>query len=261
MLLGRSDENKGRLAWITGGSSGIGRALALHLARKGWRVAVSARSAEALEALAVDGKGRIFACPLDVTDAQAVRDSFVLLEQEHGPVELAVLAAGTYRRDGAFNFTIERARTMIDVNLFGTMNALEPVLAAMMERRRGHVAVMASVAGYNGLPGGATYGATKAALNNLCEAMRPEAERRNVTVTVINPGFVDTPLTEKNDFPMPFLISAQEAAEAIERGLADGRYEIVFPWKMRVVIRLLHALPAGFRFFLMRRLVRDPQDL
>ncbi len=261
MLLGRSGENKGRLVWITGGSSGIGRALASHLARKGWRVAVSARSADTLEALAASARGRILAYPLDVTDARAVRDTFSLLEQEHGPVELAVLAAGTYRRDGAFNFTIERARTMIDVNLFGTMNALEPVLAAMMERRRGHVAVMASVAGYNGLPGGATYGATKAALNNLCEAMRPEAERRNVTVTVINPGFVDTPLTEKNDFPMPFLISAQEAAEAIERGLADRRYEIVFPWKMRFTIRLLHALPAGFRFFLMRRLVRDPQDL
>lgn len=99
MLLGRSGENKGRLVWITGGSSGIGRGLAVHLARKGWRVAVSARSADTLEALAASAQGRILAYPLDVTDARAVHDTFSLLEQEHGPLDLAVLAAGTYRRD------------------------------------------------------------------------------------------------------------------------------------------------------------------
>ena len=120
-------------------------------------------------------------------------------------------------------------------------------LPAMIARRRGHIAVVASVSGYVGLPGAATDGATKAALNVMCEALYPELERHGVKITIVNPGFVDTPLTEKNDFPMPFLVSSEEAADTIAKGLAKGKFEIIFPWKMALAIRLLHALPHSLR--------------
>ncbi|SEB35471.1 Short-chain dehydrogenase [Nitratireductor aquibiodomus] len=246
------------IVWVTGASSGIGRALALRLARNGWQVAASARSAAALEELAADQEGSIFPYPLDVTDMARTKQVHAEIELAMGSIDMAVLAAGTYKRDGAFDFRAQVAQSMIAVNLQGTCNALEPLLDSMMSRRRGKIAIMASVAGYNGLPGGATYGATKSALNNLCEAMKPEAERRNVSLSVINPGFVDTPLTARNDFPMPFLISADEAAASIEKGLEDGRYEIIFPWKMKLAIKFLHALPAMLRFTITRRLVRAP---
>ena len=242
--------------WITGASSGIGRALALRLARRGWQVAASARRMEALEELAAEQTGRIFPYPLDVTDLALTRRVHRQIEHDLGPLDMAILAAGTYKRDGAFDFRAETAQAMIAVNLQGTLNALEPLLKTMMQRERGKIAIMASVAGYNGLPGGATYGATKAALNNLCEAMKPEAERRNVSLSIINPGFVDTPLTARNDFPMPFLISAEEAADTIDKGLDSGRYEIIFPWKMKMAIKVLHALPAALRFMITRKLVR-----
>lgn len=245
-------------AWITGASSGIGRALALRLARDGWRVAASARGEAGLRELAAGMPGRIFCFPLDVTDMDRTRQVHAAIEEALGPLDLVVLAAGTYSRDGAFDFSAATARAMIAVNLQGTLNALEPALESMMRRRGGQIAVMASVAGYAGLPGGATYGATKAALNNLCEAMKPEAEARRVSLSVINPGFVDTPLTARNDFPMPFMISAEAAADHIVGGLAARRYEIVFPCRMKLAIKLLRLLPASLRFAVTRRLVRAP---
>ncbi|WP_367716049.1 SDR family NAD(P)-dependent oxidoreductase [Nitratireductor sp. GISD-1A_MAKvit] len=251
-----TETHKGTV-WITGASSGIGRALALRLARDGWKVAASARSAGELDALAAEAPGHVIAFPLDVTDMKRTREVHADIEERLGPLDMAVLAAGTYTRDGAFDFSATNAQKMISVNLQGACNTLEPVLETMMRRRRGKIAITASVAGYNGLPGGATYGATKAALNNLCEAMKPEAERHNVSLSIINPGFVETPLTAKNDFPMPFIISSNEAADHIARGLEADRYEIIFPWKMKLAIKFLHALPATIRFAITRRLVRE----
>ena len=129
-------------------------------------------------------------------------------------------------------------------------------MTPMMERRRGHIAVVASVSGYVGLPGAASYGATKAALNVMCEALHPDLARSGVQISIVNPGFVDTALTRKNDFPMPFLISAEEAADLIAKGLSAGKFEIIFPWKMAVAIRFLHALPHRLRFALTKRMLR-----
>jgi len=145
---------------------------------------------------------------------------------------------------------------MFELNVLGTASCLEAVMPAMIARRRGHIAVVASVSGYVGLPGAATYGATKAALNVMCEALYPELERHGVKMTIINPGFVDTPLTKKNDFPMPFLVSSEEAADTIAKGLAKGKFEIIFPWKMALAIRFLHALPHALRFALTRKMLR-----
>ena len=183
-----------KIAWITGSSSGIGRALAERLLRDGYRIAVSARSADALAELATNHPGQVGVYPLDVTDPDAVKQVFAAIESEMGAIDLAVFAAGSYTRDYAEDFELSRTRQMFDLNVLGTASCLETVMPAMIARRRGHIAVVASVSGYVGLPGAATYGATKAALNVMCEALYPELERHGVKITIVNPGFVEAPI-------------------------------------------------------------------
>lgn len=247
----------GRTTWVTGASSGIGRALALRLAREGWNVAVSARTARDLATLAAEAPGRIHAFPLDVTDDQAVLETVASIEDNLGPLDLAVLNAGTYARDSAAQFDTAAFRATVEVNLMGAVHCLVALMPRMLARGSGHIAVVSSVAGYVGLPGAAAYGASKAALINMCEALHPELAARNVHLSLINPGFVDTPLTQKNDFFMPFLISADAAVNHIMAGLKSRHFEIAFPWKMVLSMKLLAALPARLRLTVARRMVRN----
>ncbi len=246
-----------KLAWVTGASSGIGRSVALKLAKDGWRVIASARNTNALEELAAEATGRIFVFSLDVTGKDDVNAAVSAIETAHGPIDLAFFCAGTYRRDSADSFDVDALGEMMALNVMGTANCLAAIMPLMTGRKSGQIAVTSSVAGYTGLPGGGSYGATKAALINLCEALYPELAAHNVRLSLINPGFVDTPLSQKNDFAMPFLISADEAADAIVRGLEKDRFEIIFPWKMAVAIKLLHMLPYPLIFALTRRMLRS----
>ncbi|HEY0919549.1 SDR family NAD(P)-dependent oxidoreductase [Devosia sp.] len=245
-----------RRAWITGAGRGIGRALALRLAADGWRVAASARSAGELAALAAETAGRVIPFPLDVTDSAAVAATSAAIEARLGVVDLVVLNAGTYKPVTARSFSLEAWREMVDVNLIGTVNCLAAVMPEMIRRHAGHIAVVSSLTGYVGLPSAAAYGATKAALINMCEALHPELEAEGVRLSLVNPGFVDTPLTRKNDFPMPFLMPAEEAVDRIVAGLESGRFEIAFPRRMSVLIRLLALLPHPLRLAVTRRMVR-----
>ncbi len=244
-----------KVAWVTGASSGIGRAVVLRLAKDGWTVAASARNGEALAGLSADARGQIHAFPLDVTDKDAVLSTVPAIENMLGPIRLAVFCAGTYTRDYAKGFSSDVLAETIGINLIGTGHCLEAIMAPMVLRGAGHIGVTASVTGYVGLPGGASYGASKAALNSLCEALHPELAAKGVTLSIINPGFVETPLTARNDFPMPFIISAEEAAETIVAGLKTGRFEIIFPWKMALAIRFLHLLPHTLRFAITKRML------
>ncbi|WP_051230990.1 SDR family NAD(P)-dependent oxidoreductase [Kaistia adipata] len=245
-----------RLAWVTGAGTGIGRALARRLASEGWYVAVSARTVRHLESLAAENRNRIHPFPLDVTDAGAAANTVDRIEAQLGRLDLVVLNAGTYRRDGAAEFDAAAFRAIVDVNLMGTVNCLAPLLPRMLERQEGQIAVVSSVAGYIGLPGAAAYGATKSALMNMCEALYPQLAASHVYLSVINPGFVDTPLTQKNDFPMPFLISTEEAVDRIMAGLQSRRFEIAFPRRMVLLLKLLALLPAPLIFAITRRLIR-----
>jgi short-subunit dehydrogenase len=246
-----------KIAWVTGASSGIGRAVALKLADSGWLVAASARSADKLDALAAERPGSIHAYPLDVTDGEAAASTVLSVEHAIGPIDLALFSAGSYKRESARTFDASALGDMVNLNVTGTGNSLQAVMKPMMQRRSGQIAVIASVAGYIGLPGGGFYGATKAALINLCEALRPQLEREGVKLQLISPGFVDTPLTKKNDFPMPFLISQEKAADAIVSGLESRRFEIVFPWQMAVAMKLLRALPYALSLPITRRMLRE----
>ena len=247
-----------RTAWVTGAGKGIGRALALTLARRGWTVAASARSQDDLAKLADEATplaGRIVTFPLDITDEAAVLETVARIEAELAPLDVAVLNAGTHRPISADRFDTTAFRTLVDTNLMGTVHCLGALVPRLIARGAGRIAVVASVAGYRGLPSAAGYGATKAALINMCEALRPDLARHGVALQVISPGFVDTPLTRKNDFPMPFLIAPEEAAEAMARGLERDSFEVVFPWRMAVTMKLLRLLPYWLFFRITRRML------
>lgn len=246
-------------AWVTGAGKGIGRAVSLALARKGYAVAASARTLGDLQSLAGEAAGapgRIVPYPLDVTDEAAVKDTVRRIEADLGALDLALLNAGTHDPTGAANFDSSRFRKVVDINLMGVVHGLDALLPGFRQRRHGHVAVVASVAGYRGLPSASAYGATKAALINLCESLRPELERDGVKLQVICPGFVDTPLTQKNDFPMPFIIPVDKAAEFIMKGLDSSRFEIVFPRRMAVTMKILRHLPNSLLFTITKRINR-----
>ncbi|MBI1245243.1 MAG: SDR family NAD(P)-dependent oxidoreductase [Alphaproteobacteria bacterium] len=241
------------IVWITGASSGIGRALALNLAAAGKRVVASARRADALEALAREAGGSISVLPLDTTDAAACENAVAWIEAEMGPLALAILNAGTHVPTPASEFAVAPVRRLVETNLMGTVNCLAPALAAMRQRKHGHIALVASVAGYGGLPTASAYGATKAALINMCESLKPECEALGVKLQLVSPGFVRTPLTDKNPFPMPFLMDAADAAAEIARGLASDKFEIVFPRRFAIMLKVLNMLPYGLYFRLVRR--------
>jgi NADP-dependent 3-hydroxy acid dehydrogenase YdfG len=244
-----------RVAWITGASTGIGRALAKRLAETGWTVAASARSADGLASLAAEMAGRITAFPLDVTDADACVASVEAIEAALGPIRLAVLNAGSYFPTTAKDFSVENFRKTVDLNLMGTVNCMGPLAPRMIARKGGQIALMGSQTAYVGLPTAASYGATKAALLSIAEAFKVDFDRFGVSISIINPGFVKTPLTDKNTFPMPFLVPLDRAVDAIVRGLEGKRFNIGFPWQMVVLIRLLAGLPYPLKFAITRRMI------
>lgn len=243
------------IAWITGAGSGIGYALAKRLASEGWTVAASARTARDLDRLAAEVPGRITAFQLDVTDEAACAATAALIETSLGPIDLAILNAGSYFPTTADNFSIANFRKTVDVNLMGEINCMGQVAPKMVARHAGHIVLMASLTGYVGLPTAASYGATKAAIISMAQAFKPDFDRFGVTITVINPGFVKTPATDRNTFEMPFLIGTDEAVDHIMRGIAARKFEISFPWQMSFLIHLLASLPNRLKFAITRRML------
>jgi NAD(P)-dependent dehydrogenase (short-subunit alcohol dehydrogenase family) len=232
--------------WITGASTGIGRALALRLARDGSIVCASARNAEALASLADEASGlpgRIVPVKADVTDADAMRAAWSAVVATAGVPDLCVVNAGAFVPVEGRTFDADAVARQFDVNVFGVARTLEAAIPAMVGRGSGRIAVVASVAGYRGLPTASAYGATKAALINMCEALRIELAPCGIVVQVVNPGFVETPMTAGNDFPMPFLMPVEKAAEALHRGLLGDRFEITFPKRFTWFLKLLRILP------------------
>ncbi|MGH7091742.1 MAG: SDR family NAD(P)-dependent oxidoreductase [Stellaceae bacterium] len=239
-------------AWITGASSGIGRALALRLAQGGTDVAASARHADALERLAEEDR-RIHPFPVDVADAEAMMRTVAAIEDGIGALDLAVFNAGTHHPVEIERFSPDPFRRLMEINFMGAVNGIAAVLPRFVARREGRIAVVSSVAGYRGLPQASAYGASKAALINLCEALKPDLDRHGVGISVINPGFVRTPLTDRNPFPMPFLMEPADAARRIARGLERGNFEIAFPRRFVLMLKLARMLPYGLYFRLVKR--------
>ena len=230
-----------KTAWVTGASAGIGRELVLRLARNGVRVAASARSADKLDELARVEKN-ILAVPLDVTGAD-VAAAHARVVKDLGAIDLAILNAGVWHPMRSSAYDASLALQSMDVNYNGIVKALEPLIAGMIAANKGHIALVASVAGYRGLPMAAAYAPSKAAVISLAEVLRLELPRHGIVVSLVNPGFVETPMTAVNQFPMPYILTADDAAERIIHGLARAKFEIAFPWQLVAMLKLLRILP------------------
>jgi NAD(P)-dependent dehydrogenase (short-subunit alcohol dehydrogenase family) len=240
---------RGRAVWLVGASSGIGLALAEALHAAGARVVVSARQADLLQRF-VDAHPGAMAVPLDVCDHDAVARAAQQVQQATG-LDVVVYCAGYYTPMRADAFSLDAAMRHLDVNYQGALRVLAHVLPHL--RAPGHISLISSVAGYRGLPLSLAYGPTKAALINLAETLYLDLADQGLGVSVINPGFVATPLTAQNEFQMPALIQPEEAAAEILRGWARGEFEIHFPKRFSRVLKLLRWLPDRWYFWLIHR--------
>jgi short-subunit dehydrogenase len=232
------------IAFITGASSGVGRACALELARRGFTVAATARRAGDLAELAANVPTQIFAYPADVTDAAAMKVLIPHIEKDRGPIALAFLNAGVSLHVEREGFDAAVAAKTYAVNVGGSANCLDPILAAMVPRGRGQIALNASLAGYNGLPSSTIYGSSKAALIHMAEALRLTYRKAGLNIQVVNHGFVRTAMTDQEtDFEQPFKIEPDAAAKLICDGFERGGFEIAFPWQLVTLSKLIRALP------------------
>jgi NAD(P)-dependent dehydrogenase (short-subunit alcohol dehydrogenase family) len=241
----------GKTVWLVGASSGIGRATAHALHAQGAKVFVSARNQQALDDFAAEHPGAT-ALPLDASDAVAVRAAAQTIFAT-GPLDLVLYCAGYYKEMRATEFKLQEMLQHQQVNYVGALYVLDAVLPHFVGRRAGHISLISSVAGYRGLPKSLAYGPTKAALINLAETLYVDLQDSHVGVSLICPGFVETPLTAQNEFTMPGLIKPEQAAEAILRGWAKGSFEIHFPKRFTLLMKALSLLPAALYFPVIRK--------
>ncbi|MGB8819273.1 MAG: SDR family NAD(P)-dependent oxidoreductase [Rhizobiaceae bacterium] len=244
------------VAWITGGSSGIGLELAFELARRGFKVAVSSRNFELLaDALAKEpsfsAKILRFAC--DVSNPEDMARVLTEIEDTLGPIALGIFNAGNYIPQHGAALEISAFRKTFDVNFMGVTNGLIPLVERMKARGKGQIAITGSITSYAGLPMAGAYGASKAALNSMAQSLKFDLDRMNIRLQVCNPGFVVSELTKKNDFAMPGLMETADAAKRYADGLEKGGFEIRFPRRLAWPLRLVSMLPSSLYFWTIAR--------
>ena len=238
--------------WITGGSSGIGAETAKRLANQGFTVFVSARSKEDLEALAdaYEGPGEIRSLPLDVTDKGACQDAVEKIASEGFEIAVAIFSAGTYQPMKGSELRLEKFEKTFVVNFNGVVNCLVPAVERMKKAGKGQIAVISSVSGYGGLRMASAYGASKAALINMCKSLKFDFDPMNIKIQLVNPGFIDTPMTEENKFPMPFLLPVDKAADYLVSCLKKDMFEITFPKRFTYMLKFVNILPYPLYFWI-----------
>ena len=248
-----------KIAWVTGASKGLGKSITQELLKDGWSVAITSRNLIELEAVAEEFAnfgGEVRAYPLDIADNEEVKRTVNIIERDLGQINLAILNAGTYIRFGADEFSIDLFNKQININLLGTVNCIVAVLNNFKVRKSGHIAVVSSLSAYRGLPYASAYGASKAALSNICESLKPELDNLNIGLSLVHPGFVRTPLTSKNDFHMPFIIDSEVAAKEIVKGIYSKKFEISFPFRFVIIMKLLRILPYWLYFKITKMLLK-----
>ena len=251
-----SSSQHGKTAWIIGASSGIGRTLALKLASSGHRIAVSARSAQPLQELAAESvnmAGEIIAVPLDATDIEQFQSAAQQVTSILGPVDTVLHNAAIYKPMPLKAFNAADANRIFSVNVESVINGLDVCLNNLEQKPR-QIIITTSPSGYRGMPGGGAYGASKAALMNLAEGFHAELAKQGVAIRIINPGFVDTPLTSQNRFSMPFLMPVEKAVSRIEKHFWKGPFEIYFPKRMIWPLKIMRILPTALLLRLTRKL-------
>ena len=250
-------DNK-KTAWIIGASSGIGKCLAELLAKNGWQVAISSRNQNALEAIA-DKQQNFYPISLDITDKESLEKARDSIIEEFGDISTLFLNAGDYTPMPLDEFDPALFQQLISINYLGVVNGLDTILPYMRGKNSGEIYVTASLAGYRGLPKSAPYNASKAAVISLTESLKLELEQQSITLRLINPGFVKSPLTDKNDFKMPFMISPEKAAEYIFKELPKSNFEITFPKRFAYIMKTFRILPYRLYFALTKSSLKTDQ--
>jgi len=249
------NENEKKI-WITGASSGIGKALAIKFANHGWRVAASARREKLLNDLRKINPN-IFPFPLDVKDEKLIQNVFKNIVEKFKSLDICVFCTGIHDPESEKKLSSEKIREIMETNFFGTLNSVMAVSTYFRERKNGHISIVSSVAGYRGLPAAAGYCASKSALISLAESLYFDFKRHNVRVSVVNPGFIKTPMTDKNKFPMPMIKSAEFAAEKMFIGLTKKNvFEIHFPIVFTIIMKLLKIMPNWLYLLLIKKGMR-----
>ena len=251
------EQFSGKRVWVIGASSGIGEACAKALLAKGAKVALSSRRAERLNQIALTaGLDQTLVIPVDVTNDAELQNGYQIILNAWGGIDLLLFVSGVYTPLRVDNFDIQIAEKTVDANLLGPMRAVALVIPKMLRAHSGHIAIVGSVAGYSGLPKALAYGPSKAAIINFCENLYYDLLPTGVSVHMISPGFVATEATAQNDFEMPALISAEEAANEILMGIEKGEFDIHFPKRFSRFLKFLRILPYPIYFWIVRRFVK-----
>ena len=241
--------------WITGASSGIGKALAEKFAFEGWKVAVSARRKEILDDMA--NNENIFSYPLDVINQDHVNNISSNIINDFSGLDLCVFSSGTYDPKLEQEINIKQNKFVMETNFFGVLYCIKSVEKYFKDKKEGHISIVSSIAAYRGLPNSSGYGPSKAALTNLSESLYFDFKKNNVRISLISPGFIKTPLTDKNEFPMPFIKTPEFAAEKIFKGLTKSQaFEIHFPKELTLLLKFLRVLPYRIYLFLIDKFVK-----
>ena len=239
--------------WITGASSGIGKALALKFANEGWQVAASARRENLLKDLSNQNLS-IHPFPLDVKSEAETNNVFQNIIKKFKTIDISVFCTGIHDPDAEKQLSSEKIREIMETNFFGTLNCIMAVNTFFREKKSGHISIVSSVAGYRGLPAASGYCASKSALTSLAESLYFDFKRHNVRVSLVSPGFIKTPMTDKNKFPMPMIKSPEFAAEKMFIGLTKkNSFEIHFPFAFTMIMKLLKIMPNWLYFLLVKK--------
>ena len=242
--------------WITGGSTGIGKALAIKFASNGWNVAISARRENLLQEIS-DNNENIFSYPLDVTNKSQCKEVFNKIKSKFQNVDICFFSTGTWNPKKEKDIDVEQIEDVFKVNFFGTLNSIKTVEEYFKNKQDGIITIVSSIAGYRGLPNSTGYGPSKSALNNLAESLYFDFKRSNVRVCLVSPGFIKTPMTDKNDFKMPFLKTTEYAANKIYDGLINkNNFEIHFPKSLTLILKLFSFLPSKLYFGLIGKMTK-----
>jgi len=242
-----------KVIWITGASSGIGKALAIKFAENGWIVAASARRENLLKELQNINQN-IYPYPLDVTDIEKCKLTAKNIINNLNGLDICVFGTGMHDPKSEKQFNLDKIRKIMEVNYFGTMNSINSIYNYFSEKKNGQISIISSVAGYRGLPAAGAYCASKAALTSFAESLNFEMKMKNVRVSLISPGFIKTPMTDQNDFPMPMIKSPEFAANEIYKGLTEKKgFEIHFPKAFTFIMKFLQILPNGLYFKLVSK--------
>tara|TARA_A100001011_G_scaffold379549_1_gene445702 strand:- start:52 stop:804 length:753 start_codon:yes stop_codon:yes gene_type:complete len=243
-----------RKIWITGASSGIGKAVAEKFARENWKVAISARREKILNEMSKNPN--MFAYPMDVTDPNATQETFNKIINDFGNIDLCIFSSGTYERKSEKGLNVDNIKKVMEVNFLGVVGCVKAVQEYFESKKSGHISIVSSPVGYRGLPKSSGYTASKASLNNFTQGIYFDFKKFNVRVSLISPGFIKTALTDKNEFKMPYLRSTEYAAEKIYSGLIKkNKFEIIFPPQIGIIYKIFQILPNGIYNYLINKFV------